>query len=153
MPEPAGRVHAAVVKVGDGVRVDARGKGEGRADQAVFAFGDEVGLPFEALNLPGAEEEGGYGDDGWRGGVLAGRRETERVGGRFVPRMIRPGPCLRPVRTSSGGLSRIEVKPGSSAACFAGRRGVLEMGRLGGRRAAEGLTWAHFVNVEPIGCF
>jgi hypothetical protein len=66
--------------------------------------------------------------------------------------MIRPGPCLRPVRTSSGGLSRIEVKPGSSAACF-GRRGVLEMGRRGTGRVVEELNCDHFGSVLLIGLF
>jgi hypothetical protein len=64
--------------------------------------------------------------------------------------MIRPGPCLRPARTSSGGLSTIEVKPGSSAACF-GRRGVLEMGRRGGRRVVEEFGCGHLGDVLPIG--
>ena len=66
--------------------------------------------------------------------------------------MMRPGPCLLPDRTSSGGLSRTEVKPGSSAACRFGRRGVLEIGRRGGRRAVAGeLGWGHFANARPIG--
>jgi hypothetical protein len=64
--------------------------------------------------------------------------------------MIRPGPCFRPVRTSSGGLSRIEVKPGSSAACF-GRRGVLETGRRGMERVVEELIRGHFGSVPVIG--
>lgn len=33
----------------------------------------------------------------------------------MMARMIRPGPCRRPVRTRVEGLSRIEVKFGSSA--------------------------------------
>ncbi len=69
-----------------------------------------------------------------------------------VPRMMRPGPCLLPDRTSSGGLSRTEVKPGSSAACRFGRRGVCEMGLRGGSRAVAGeLGWGHFANARPIG--
>jgi hypothetical protein len=67
VPEPARHVDAAIVELGDGVRVDARREGEGRADEAVFAFGNQVGLPLQALDLPGAEKEGGYGDDGWWG--------------------------------------------------------------------------------------
>lgn len=58
------RVNAPVVKVGDGVWVDARWERERGADDAVFAFGDELGFPFEAVDLPGTEEEGGDGDDG-----------------------------------------------------------------------------------------
>jgi hypothetical protein len=65
VPEPARHVHAPVVEVGDGVRVDARWEGEGRPQDAVFALGDEVRFPFEALDLPRAEDEGRYGDDGW----------------------------------------------------------------------------------------
>ena len=34
------------------------------------------------------------------------------------PSIMRPGPCLLPVRTKSGGLSTIEVNLGSSAACL-----------------------------------
>jgi hypothetical protein len=65
VPEPARHVHAPVVEVGDGVRVDARRQRERRPQNAVFALGDEVGLPPEPLDLPGAEDEGRYGDDGW----------------------------------------------------------------------------------------
>jgi len=38
--EVAGGVDAAVVEVGDGGGIDAWGEGEGRADEAVFEFGD-----------------------------------------------------------------------------------------------------------------
>ena len=54
---------AAEVEVVDGRRVDARRQGERVADEAVFEFGDELGLPAQALDLPGAEGEGGDGDD------------------------------------------------------------------------------------------
>jgi hypothetical protein len=65
--------------------------------------------------------------------------------------MMRPGPWRRPVRTRSGGLSTIEVKPGSSAACF-GCRGVLENGRRGARRLlVVMLGWGHFGIARPIG--
>lgn len=56
---------AAVVEVVNRGGVDVRREGEGVADEAVFEFGDELGLPAEALDLPGAEDEGGDGDDGW----------------------------------------------------------------------------------------
>lgn len=45
-------------------------EGEGVADEAVLELGEEVRLPLEALDLPGAEDEGGDGDEGCV--VLAG---------------------------------------------------------------------------------
>ena len=48
----------------------------------------------------------------------------------MMARTIRPGPCRRPpVRTSCGGLSRIEVKFGSSAGCGLEAREVWEKKR------------------------
>lgn len=64
MPVDALGVDAPVVEVGDGVWVDARRERERWPDDAVFALGDEFGFPFQAVDLPGAEEEGGDGDDG-----------------------------------------------------------------------------------------
>lgn len=54
----------AVVKVGDGVRVDARGKGQGLAHDTVFTLGNKVCLPLQALYLPRAEKESCDGYDG-----------------------------------------------------------------------------------------
>lgn len=70
MAEAAGGGDAAVVEVRDGGGVDARREGEGVADEAVLELGEEVGLPLEALDLPGAEGEGRDWDEGCV--VLAG---------------------------------------------------------------------------------
>ena len=58
------RVHSAVVEVVDGVRVDDGRQGQRVAHETVFAFRDEVVLPFEALDLPRPEEKGRDGDEG-----------------------------------------------------------------------------------------
>jgi hypothetical protein len=39
----------------------------------------------------------------------------------YVPRIMRPGPCLLPVRMRFGGLSTMDMKLGSSAGCCARR--------------------------------
>lgn len=52
MAETARGVDAAIVKVVNGFGVDGWGQGEGLAEEAVFEFGDEVGLPAETLDLP-----------------------------------------------------------------------------------------------------
>lgn len=59
MPEVARCGDAAVVEVGDGRGVDMWGEGQGRTDEAVLKLGDQVCLPLEALDLPGAECESG----------------------------------------------------------------------------------------------
>lgn len=64
MPKPSPTHDPAVVKVAYGVRVDARWERKWLSHNAILAFGDEVRLPLQALDLPGAEEEGCYGDDG-----------------------------------------------------------------------------------------
>lgn len=56
----------------------------------------------------------------------------------MMARITRPGPCRRPVRTSSGGLSRIEVKAGSSAG---GREGRLVLWVKGRRREGRRTLW------------
>ena len=63
MSELAVNVDSSKIEIGEGFMVDARRKGERRPDYAVFAFCDQVGFPFESLDLPGTEEEGGYRDD------------------------------------------------------------------------------------------
>ena len=37
------------------------------AHEAVLESGDKLGFPVQALHLPCPEDEGGYGDEGWRG--------------------------------------------------------------------------------------
>lgn len=54
MAEGAAGDDAAVIELVDGGRVDVGRQGEGVADEAVFEFGDEFGLPAEALDLPSA---------------------------------------------------------------------------------------------------
>ena len=65
MSETACHCDAAEVEVCDCVGVDVGRQGQRWADDAVFGFGDQVGFPAETVDLPGAEEESGYGDDGW----------------------------------------------------------------------------------------
>lgn len=68
----------------------------------------------------------------------------------MMARIMRPGPWRRPVRTSSGGLSRTEVKDGSSAGGRAAREGVCVKGRrkidgvweLEGREGRR-MAWLH----------
>lgn len=69
MPEDARGVDAAVVEFADGRGVDVRWEGEGVTHEPVLELRYEFGLPIEALDLPGPEGEGGYGDERWRRGV------------------------------------------------------------------------------------
>lgn len=55
---------SAVVELADDGGVDVRRQWEGLADETVFEFCDEPRFPVEALDLPCAEEECGYGDEG-----------------------------------------------------------------------------------------
>lgn len=100
MPKPPLANDSAVVEVAYGLRVDAHGKRKWLSHDAVLAFRDEIRLPLQALDLPGAEEEGCDGDDGeddepWSvsaagthkcGGVVEDRGEVGVVGwlARFV---------------------------------------------------------------------
>lgn len=62
VPEATGRVDAAIVKVVNGGRIDGGRQRKRVAHQAVFKLGDELRLPAEPLDLPGAQGEGGDGD-------------------------------------------------------------------------------------------
>lgn len=53
--------------------------------------------------------------------------ESRAEKGPDIPKIINPLPCLLPARTSSGGLSRIEVKFGSSPGCAGPCRRVDEV--------------------------
>lgn len=64
MPESPPTHHSAVIKVAYGLRVDARWERKWLSHNAVFAFGDEVRLPLQTLDLPRAQEEGCDGDNG-----------------------------------------------------------------------------------------
>jgi hypothetical protein len=94
--------------------------------------------------------------EGWVSWLSLRQGMGERVwlgkSGSYVPRIIRPGPCLRPARTSCGGLSRSETKFGSSAACLA-RCGALLKGRRGallekGRRAVVAVVEGVRLGIE-----
>lgn len=63
MAEMARSYNTAVVEIGNNRRVDGGRKGEGVADEPVFVFGDKVGLPSQALDLPGSQCKGGNWDD------------------------------------------------------------------------------------------
>lgn len=63
MPKGAPRDDASVVKgLLDGVRVDGGREGQRLADDAVLALGDQLRLPPQAKDLPGAQGEGRHGD-------------------------------------------------------------------------------------------
>ena len=49
---PAYGCDAAVIKVFESVEVDFWREGERRTDEAVFVAGNEVGFPFETVDLP-----------------------------------------------------------------------------------------------------
>lgn len=80
-----------------------------------------------------------------------------------VPRMIRPGPCLRPVLTSCAGWSTMEVKDGSSPGCGPGcelwkRRccnccGLLRAAHCGQRHCGRrNVDLERLRRPEPAGC-
>lgn len=62
--QAAGGDDAAVVKVVDRGRVNVRRQREGVAHETVLKLGNEVRLPPQALDLPGAEGKGCDGDEG-----------------------------------------------------------------------------------------
>lgn len=55
---------SAVVELADDGGVNVRRQWEGLADETVFEFRDESCFPVEALDLPCAQEECSYWDEG-----------------------------------------------------------------------------------------
>ena len=151
MAETPRRVHSAVVEVVDGVGVDDGGQRQRFAYETVFAFRNEVVLPFQTLDLPCPEEKGRDGDESYELGcqlqswvsfssVGSASWQAKGVGGRVL-RIMRPGPCLRPIRTSLGGASRIETNSGASPGCClsAQRQNDTEKGLRAGRLGKGGV--------------
>lgn len=62
MPQVPGGDDPAVIKLRHGRRIDPRRQRQGWLDELVFEFGDQLGFPVEALDLPCTEGEGSDGD-------------------------------------------------------------------------------------------